>query len=484
MSTQQSQSIEHYFSDFRKNTLGYHHQVRTFYGVFPMVYTDWIAEGRMYGPIEEKMTSLSPFIANPHSYNNYTGTSITSIYKEARQIIKDHVNASKDDILVTVGHGMTGAIERLIHILEKRFNWNKESENRPVVFITHMEHHSNHTVWEQAGVDLVILPPNEKGLPCPKNLKTILKKYADRKVKIGSFSGCSNVSGIISPYHQLAEVMHEAKGLCFVDFAASAPYVEMNMHPSNPKQKLDAIFFAPHKFLGGPGTCGVLVFDKSLHPGEPCISGGGNVKWTQPTGGYGVAADLETMEDAGTPAYLQTIKTALSIQLKQQMGVKNIQSREHELLHKAIATLKPNNDIELIDCEHELEKIGVISFNIKGMHYNLVVRLLNDRFGIQTRGGWSCASTYAHYLYELSNDDSNQLISNIRSGNMTGKPGWVRLSLHPTMTTEELDYCLNAIKTIIEHRDEWSAIYQYNTSDNEYYPVENQGEFKMTGFFN
>ena len=465
-----STSLEEYFEPFRENILGASDTCRTHYGEFPVVYADWIAEGRLYGPIEEILSQkLGPYVANPHSYSSYTGQNISEAYRIARQIIRRHVNASSTDILVTTGHGMTGALQRFIQILDLKFNF---AENKPAVFITHMEHHSNHTTWQQSGADVFVIPPDENGLPDPAELEKLLSENESRKIKIGSFTASSNVTGIITPYHKLAGIMHKAGGFCFIDFAASAPYVEIDMHPENDDERLDAVFFAPHKFLGGPGSCGILVFGESLHSGIPSLSGGGNVKWTQPGGSFGYSKDIETQEDGGTPAYLQTIRTSLAIRLKENMGVGNIKARERELMDIAIPRMKQFEGCELLGCENDdLPKIGAISFNIKGLHYNLVVRLLNDRFGIQTRGGWSCASTYGHYLFQLTKEESDALVSRIDSGDFTGKPGWVRISLHPTMTNESLEYCLNAIEEICRNGGEWASDYAYDSSDNEYYPV-------------
>ncbi|MDH5379790.1 MAG: aminotransferase class V-fold PLP-dependent enzyme, partial [Cyclobacteriaceae bacterium] len=350
-----------------------------------------------------------------------------------------------------------------------------------VGFITQMEHHSNHTTWLQNGAEVVILPAGKAGLVDPKILSQKLKKYQNRSVKIGSFSASSNVTGIITPYYKLAEIMHEEGGICVMDFAASAPYVNMNMHPKNKNAYLDAVLFAPHKFLGGPGTCGVLVINKSLHPGFPTISSGGNVKWTLPSGEYGVSDNLEQMEDNGTPAFIQTIRTALAIHLKEEMQVELIHKREKQLMDRAFKRLKVIPEVSIMDGEVKADRIGVVSFNIEGLHYNLVVRLLNDRFGIQTRGGWSCASNYAYHLFDYDLKGSKELIDRIKTGNMTGKPGWARLSLHPTMSNEDLDYCLEAIEKLVEHGENWAKDYQYHPADNEYYPVNSDIEEEREG---
>ena len=260
----------------------------------------------------------------------------------------------------------------------------------------------------------------------------------------------------------------QAAPMCFVDFAASAPYETIDMHPEDPFQKLDAIFFSPHKFLGGPGTCGVLVYDKNLHKNTvPDNPGGGNVKWTNPWGEYGYHTDLETREDGGTPGILQVIRTALCIKLKEQMNPKKMKQRERELLDLFYQGIRENSEIKVLNYNEE-ERIGCISFNIKEMHYNLVVRLLNDRFGIQVRGGWSCASSFAHYFFQIDSKQSERIMQDIENQNLTNKPGWVRVSLHPIMTNAEVRIITNAIHLIIENKKEWASEYTYNAVTNEF----------------
>ncbi|MGB0177604.1 MAG: aminotransferase class V-fold PLP-dependent enzyme, partial [Owenweeksia sp.] len=399
------------------------------------------------------------------------------IYNQARQILKQHVNAGPDDALVTTGSGMTGALMRLQEILGLKFKERRfeDPRKKPVVFITHMEHHSNQVSWQETCADVVIIPPGADNLVDPRKLEEVLHEYQDREVKIGAFTACSNVAGIITPYHELAAIMHRNNGLCVIDFAASAPYVSIDMHPDQEEQRLDAITFSPHKFLGGPGSCGILVFDKNLHNGKPCVPGGGNVKWTNPWGEFGYTSDVEVMEDGGTPGFMQAIRAALACVLKNEMGVTKMQEREKHLLRKAFEAVEEMEEVEVVGgTDLSIPRIGALAFNIRGFHYNLVVRLLNDYFGIQARGGWSCASTYSHYLFQMDSDSSLTLTNGISNNNLTGKPGWVRLSLHPTMTDKELDYCLHAIKEIIKNGSDWASAYTYDPSNNEYMPTENQ----------
>ena len=287
-------------------------------------------------------------------------------------------------------------------------------------------------------------------------------------MKIGSFTACSNVTGISTPYHQMARIMHENGGLCFVDFAASAPYVDMNMHPEDPLQALDAIFYSPHKFLGGPGTPGVLIFNSAIYQNSvPDNSGGGTVDWTNPWGEFKYVDDIEVREDGGTPGFLQTIKAALCIELKNIMGVENIHQREKELVKIAFEEMLKIPGLHIL-ADNVQDRLGIISFYLDDVHFNLACKLLNDKFGIQVRGGCACAGTYGHFLLDVSHDKSKQITDLINHGDLSRKPGWVRLSIHPTMTTDELYFTIDAIKQVQLNHQIWGKDYLYLNKINEF----------------
>jgi len=473
------QSLEQWFEKFRLNTIGYNYEFHAPYGMEKLLYADWIASGRLYAPIEKRMTEfIGPFVANTHTESNATGTLMTDAYHFAREVIKKHVNASADDVLITTGFGMTAAIVKLQRILGLKLCGKLagsdclEKTMRPVVFITHMEHHSNQTSWYETTADVVIIEPNENMTVNLNDLEEKLRKYADRKVKIGSFTACSNVTGVHTPYHAMARLMHKYGGLCFVDFAASAPYEPMNMHPKDEEERLDAIFFSPHKFLGGPGSSGILIFHKSLyHSKSPDQPGGGTVEWTNPWGEYQYITDIEVREDGGTPGFLQCMRAAYAILLKEQMNPAHIIEREKELLKPAFRGLHNIPGLHILADNIE-DRLGVISFYIEDLHYNLIVKILSDRFGIQVRGGCACAGTYGHYLLEVSYEKSHHITSLISSGNLSLKPGWVRLSLHPTMTDQEMEFIIHAIGEVAKHYDQWKVDYDYDPKTNEFYHKE------------
>jgi selenocysteine lyase/cysteine desulfurase len=468
--------LERYFRSFRKGIIGVNQWFRTPYGMKPLIYADWTGSGRLYRPIEEKIINeFGPFMANTHTESNVTSSVMTLAYEQAKDIIKKHVHANEFDVILLDGSGMTSVVNKLQRILGLRVpeKWKHrirlEEPERPVIFVSHMEHHSNHTSWEETIGDVIVVPPDLKGLLDMEALEALLVKYQHRLTKIGSFSAGSNVTGIQLPYHQLAKKMHQHGGICFVDFAASAPYVDINMHPDDPMEKLDGIFFSPHKFLGGPGSSGVAIFDSRLYENMvPDHPGGGTVLWTNPWGGHHYFSDIEVREDGGTPGILQGIKAALAIQLKEEMGVSNILAREKELLAILIPALKEIPQCRVLE-DHVDDRLGIVSFTLENIHYNLVVNLLNDRFGYQVRGGCSCAGTYGHYLFNIDSVTSQKITDHIDQGDQSIKPGWVRFSLHPTMTNEEVYRFIHSIKSILANKDEWEKDYFYDPKSNDFF---------------
>ncbi len=478
--------LEQYFNRFRCNITGADTEIETPYGLKKLVYADWIASGRLYKPIERRISEeIGPMVGNTHSESTATGNAMTQAYHLAQKIVKRHVNAGDDDVLIFTGAGMTSAIAKLQRILglkvpEQAINYcvftNGEyrscrdipNEKRPVVFLTHSEHHSNHTSWFETLADVVLLNPSPDLTVDPDSLRKEIIKYRDRPLLIGSFTACSNVTGYMPPIYELARIMHEYNGYCFIDYAASAPYADIDMHPHNRMEQLDAVFFSPHKFLGGPGSAGVLIFNRELYRNDiPDTPGGGTVKWTNRWGEYSYISDIEVKEDGGTPGFLQGIKAALAVSLKEEMDTKMIRLREKELIDLTFCKLSETDRLHIL-ADNIRDRLGVFSFYIDNVHHNLVTKLLNDRFGIQVRGGCSCAGTYGHFLLNVDFNLSKEITDRIEAGDLSLKPGWVRLSLHPTMTDEEVNFIAEAISLVSQYGNEWAKDYTYDKHTNEF----------------
>ncbi len=468
-------NLESYFEKFRKNTIGVDQEFDSPYGKKKIFYADWTASGRMYEPIEKLLKNeIAPFVGNTHTETTVTGCSMTMAYHKAKDIIKSHVGATDHDILISSNSGMTGVINKFQRILGLKIHESYKdqidipSEEKPIVFITHMEHHSNQTSWLETICDLEIIEACPEGKCNLDHFQSLLDKYKNRKHKIAAVTSCSNVTGVMTPYHEIAKMIHLEGGLCFVDFACSAPYIEINMHPKDPLEKLDAIYFSPHKFLGGPSSSGILIFCQQLYKNEiPDNPGGGTVDWTNPWGEHKYHDAIEAREDGGTPGFIQTIRVALSIKLKEEMGVENMHKRENEMLDMVWSKIGNLDNLHIL-ADNIKDRLAVISFYIDDLHYNLAVKMLNDRFGIQVRGGCSCAGTYGHYLLSVSYEKSKKITDSINCGILSDKPGWIRMSLHPIMTNEEVEYILNGIKDLSLFFEDWSQDYKYNEASNEW----------------
>jgi selenocysteine lyase/cysteine desulfurase len=409
--------LEAYFQSFQQNIIGHDLTVNN----QSLIYADWMASGRLYGPIEDFMYhKIAPIVANTFSKNTYTGKAINQAYQAAQELIKNQVNAKPNDHLICAGAGMSELFFQLQQILLKPTDQHgqlKEAD-KPVIFITHMEHACNHFSWLKHQVTLEIIPSNHLGLPDEQALQALLTRYKNRVLKIGSFTAANNVTGVKVDYYQLAEIMHNNGGLCFVDFAASAPYVKIDMQPSNPLQKLDVISFSPHKFLGGPGSCGVLVVSENV-----------------------LKIEQVKQFEAGTPAYLQTIRAAQAMALKQEMGINNLERREQELVSLLLSKLKLIPQIHIIQAESH-DRLAAISFYIESLAAEKAVGLLSCKHGIDTRAG-SC--------FNDNGDINHYLLPNIINKNkqlVVAKRGWLRVSLHPTMSNADVVKIARAIQSI------------------------------------
>ena len=463
----------------RLNVIGEKQPITTSLGVKPLIYADYTASGRSLRFIEQYIQSkVMPYYANTHSETSYTGAQTMALREQARQQIKDAVGGTEQDKLIFCGSGATAAINKLIDILNLRlpadlndrydFSSVIAKEDRPVVFIGPYEHHSNELPWRESIATLVCIPLDEQGNLDINVLEECLIKYQNKSMKIGSFSAASNVTGLKTNVEAITQLLHRYNALSFWDYAASAPYVKIEMNGGPEGSHKDAVFISPHKFVGGPGTPGVLVVKESVVKNSiPTIQGGGTVVYVTPED-HRYIDDVERREEGGTPAIIESIRAGLVFKLQQEVGTDEICARENAFVERASARFKEHENISVLGGS-EAARLSITSLRIshkgKDLHYGFVVALLNDLFGIQARGGCSCAGPYGHKLLGMSMTYSKAIEAQIFKGAMILRPGWVRLNFNYFIDEETFDYLLCAIELIAQFGWRMLPYYDFNTND-------------------
>lgn len=453
----------------RESVIGSDRYIDTAFGKKPLVYADYTASGRSLGFIEDYIRDhVLPFYANSHTETSYTGAQTTALREQAREMIRKAVNASDDDAVILCGSGATVAVNKLVDILNLRLPAdlndryalldNIPLHERPVVFVGGYEHHSNELPWRESIADVVVIPLDSKGLLDMACLEKSLNEYADRPLKIGSFSAASNVTGIKTDVNSVNALLKQQGALAFWDYAAAAPYVGIDMNPvmedANQNCSKDAVFISPHKFVGGPGTPGVLVVKKALMKNRvPAMPGGGTVLYVTPED-HVFTTDLERKEEGGTPAIVESVRAGLAFSLQQQVGTDVIEAREERFVSRALEAWQQSPNMDVLG-NTDVDRLAIVSFRIKHddkfLHYGFVAALLNDLFGIQARGGCSCAGPYGHQLLGMDMAYSKAIEDELLNGNMLLRPGWVRINFNYFIDEDTYEYLVGAIQLVAEH---------------------------------
>lgn len=399
-------------------------------------YFDYTASGLAFRPIEQRIRDVLETYANTHSKEASNADATSSFYELARQNLAKNLELNEEFVVLPNGCGATAAIKKFQELMGlyippatlKRFNITVAKKKLPLVIVGPYEHHSNEVSYREALCEVQRIRLNDEGLIDLKQLKEILQENRHREI-IGCFCIASNVTGIITPYEEISRLLRLYGAKVLFDAAASSPYMNV------PCELYDALVMSPHKLLGGPGSCGLLIMRKDLIDTDiaPTFAGGGTVEYVNKDKQV-FQKNIELREDAGTPGILQLIKASLAYQLRNEIGFEFIKKQKEELQELFIKELKKIPSCEIYGNQDE-KNIGIISFNIKGINPYELCAKLSDEDGFQTRAGCSCAGPYGHDLFGVKQID------------MSTKPGWLRVSIHYSQTKEEILSLVSTLKS-------------------------------------
>ncbi|WP_417471330.1 aminotransferase class V-fold PLP-dependent enzyme [Maricaulis sp.] len=482
-------------SRLRAGMIGRDEILSTPFGERLMVYADYTASGRGLRQVEAQIERLSGLYANPHTVDSATGRASGEWLRQADAMIRQAVHAGPQDCLIACASGATGAIHKLQEILGlavapasrdhmlssiaaslgtdgRQIVEDALDATRPVVFVGPYEHHSNELSWRESLGEVVAIGLDADGGIDLVELEAQLRdpRFLGRR-RIGAFSAASNVTGVRSDVIALARLLHAHDAILCLDCAASAPYLPIDMHPEGqPDAAIDAVYFSPHKFIGGPGGCGILVFDQALYRRDlpPTQSAGGTVRYVTKSG-HDFIEDIEARERAGTPGVPQIVRAALALQAQREIGHETMARLEHAALKQAMSRWSANPRIDILGPADPARRIGIVSFNIlqpngEILHPRLVTTLLNDLFGIQSRAGCSCAGPYGHALLGITPEQSEAIRDAVLQGQAGLRPGWCRVSLHWVMEAAEIEFLTRAVEFIAAHAGRLAGLYAYDSA--------------------
>lgn len=468
----------------RSSVIGAAEMVDGPFGARPVVYADYTASGRSLQFIEDYISDVVlPLYANTHTESSGTGLQTSRFRDDARRIIGRCLGATDEHAVLFCGSGSTSAIDKLIGVIGLRVPSNLDdefhlsahipAELRPVVFIGPYEHHSNELPWRESIADVVTIDEDIDGHVDLAHLERELVRHRDRPHLIGSFSAASNVTGIMTDVRAVSSLLHRHGALACWDYAAAAPYVEIDMRsPEAGDDYLDAIFVSTHKLIGGPGTPGVLVARREIFTNRvPDVPGGGTVAYVNPES-HDYLTDVEHREEGGTPDIVGSIRAGLVFQLKEAVGIGCITEREERFVRRAIARWDEHPNLMILG-SHDAARLSIVSFVVRDvppgtepqpgryLHHNFVVAVLNDLFGIQSRGGCSCAGPYGHRLLGIDLERSHEFECEITRGCEGIKPGWVRVNFNYFIDDDTFDYVVDAVSLLADEGRKLLPYYRF-----------------------
>jgi selenocysteine lyase/cysteine desulfurase len=417
------------------------------YGPRRLTYADYTASGRALDLVEDAIRDrVLPGYANTHSESSATGRRTTRLREEARAVIHRAVGGGADDLVIFCGSGSTAAVDKLTRLLGLR---DRPARERAVVFVGPYEHHSNELPWRESAAEVVAIGEDRDGGIDVDDLRTRLRSCRDRPLRIGCFSAASNVTGILSDTAGITALLHAHGALSMWDYTAAAPYLPIRLREGG--ETKDAVVFSPHKFVGGPQTPGVLVVRRELVGDRvPSVPGGGTIAFVDP-GGALYLDDPVAREEGGTPAIVESVRAGLVVALKEAVGTDRIMAVEQRWWRRARDRWSANPHLEILG-NPDAPRLPIVAVRVhhggRVLHHDFVVTVLDDLFGIQARGGCSCAGPYGHRLLCITPRRSAALRAQVARGHFGIKPGWARITFTHFMSEAVVDFLIEAVDLV------------------------------------
>lgn len=417
----------------------------------PYVFLDNAASTPAFRSVLNCVEEFLPWYSGVHRGTGVKSVVATELFDRAHEVIGSFVGADPSLDCVVLVKNTTEAINKLANRLELR--------PADLVITTLMEHHSDDLPWRKH-CDVIHTGVDDKGRLDLEELRAAITANK-RRLRLVAVTGASNITGICNPVHDIARWAHEAGAKIFVDAAQLAPHRPIDILPSDDPGHLDFLAFSGHKMYAPFGT-GALIGPRSFFEnGEPDAVGGGvvltvsldEVHWNSPP----------HKEEAGSPNVVGAIALAKAITVLKEVGMENIAEHEAELLEYAYAKLMRIRDIELFGPTDDLKgKVGVITFNVRGMHNALVAAIFGTEFGVGLRNGCFCAHPYVKKLLGISPKEDRALTAEMLAGDKSRIPGLVRASLGCYNSRDDIDRFIEALERIV--RKEYSGTYALDPS--------------------
>jgi len=392
--------------------------------------------------VRDMVTTFSDLYSSVHRGTGYKSRLSTEAYEQARELVARFLNVDEKDQVVIFVKGTTDALNR-IAAAEARLDGRQ-------VLVTEMEHHADLLPWRHRSGHMMVGLSDEGHIDLEAIEQAL--KTSDGKISLVAICGASNVTGFVSPIHEVAALAHRYGARVSVDAAQLAPHQRIDVRAADDPGHLDFVSLSGHKMYA-PYGAGVLVAPRDFFAGAPEVMGGGAISIV--TWDDTVWADLPDREEAGSPNVIGAVALGVAIETLLELGFDEMLDHEVTLGLRLIDGLSEIPGVTVlggVEPHTSGTRLALASFVVDGLHHGLVAAALSHEWGIAVRHGCFCANPYVFHLLHMSRDDVVAVEGEVTAGRRKALPGAVRASLAPYNTEAEVDRFLEAVRQVARGR--------------------------------